>query len=168
MSENTQNAHNRLTCCIIVISLILPCNRSRETLIKMLTPRQVSETLTVPTSTLRRWSKRFSKHLTPHEPNTHRSYTTSDLETLRKIRDLLEDGQTYDQIEPKLDIIEPDKSTALITLADFNQVLETTRATLQSLRDQLETQNERIDQLEKWIHQPLYKRIFTKPPNQKD
>jgi DNA-binding transcriptional MerR regulator len=129
----------------------------------MLTPKQVSETLTVPSSTLRRWSKRFSKHLTPHEPYTHREYTTSDLETLRKIRDLLEDGHTYDDIEPKLDIIEP-KENALLNLADYNQVLEATRATVQSLRDQLETQNNRLEKLENYLSLPFYKRIFTKPP----
>jgi len=129
----------------------------------MLTPKQVSETLTVPSSTLRRWSKRFSKHLTPHEPNTHRTYNTSDLETLRKIRDLLKDGLTYAEIEPKLDIIEPDK-TALLNLTDFNQVLETTRATVQSLRDQLENQNNRLENLENYLSLPWHKRIFTKPP----
>jgi len=129
----------------------------------MLTPKQVTETLTVPSSTLRRWSKRFSKHLTPHEPHTHREYSTSDLDTLRKIRDLLEDGLTYDDIEPKLDIIEP-KETALLNLADFNQVLEATRATIQSLKDQLETQSERIEKLENYFSLPFYKRIFTKPP----
>jgi len=82
---------------------------------------------------------------------------------LRKIRDLLEDGLTYDDIEPKLDIIEP-KETALLNLADFNQVLEATRATIQSLRDQLETQSERIEKLENYFSLPFYKRIFTKPP----
>jgi len=130
----------------------------------MFTPAQISETLTIPTSTLRRWCKRFSNHLTPHKPNTHRRYTTSDLETLRKIRDLLEDGLTYDEIEPKLDIIEPDNSTALLNLADYNQILEMYNATIQSLKEQIETQNSRIEKLETWINQPLHKRIFSKPP----
>jgi len=131
----------------------------------MLTPKQISETLTVAPSTLRRWSKRFSKHLTPHKPNTHRTYSTSDLETLRKIRDLLENGLNYDDIEPRLDIIEPSETDkALMTLSDFNQVLETTRATVQSLRDQLETQNNRLEKLEDYLNLPFYKKIFTKPP----
>jgi len=129
----------------------------------MLTPKQISETLTVASSTLRRWSKRFSKHLTPHEPHTHREYSTSDLETLRKVRDLLEDGLTYDDIEPKLDIIEP-KETALINLADFNQVLEQARASIQKLQSQLDNQAHKIKQLEDFLALPFYKRIFTKPP----
>lgn len=130
----------------------------------MLTPKQVSETLTVPTSTLRRWSKRFSKHLTPHEPNTHRTYNTSDLETLREIRDLLDTGLTYDEIEPKLDIIKP-KETALLNLAEYNQVLEQARASIQKLQSQIDTQAQKIEKLEKYLNQPFYKKIFTKPPN---
>jgi len=131
----------------------------------MLTPKQISETLTVPTSTLRRWSKRFSKHLTPHKPNTHRTYNTSDLETLRKIRNLLDDGLTYDDIDPKLDIIEPSENeTALMNLADFNQVLEQARASIQKLQSQIDTQAEKIERLENYLSLPFYKKIFTKPP----
>ena len=131
----------------------------------MLTPKQVSETLAVPSSTLRRWSKRFSKHLTPHEPHTHREYNTSDLETLRKIRDHLEDGLTYDEIEPKLDIIEPSENDkALMTLSDFNQILEQTSASIQKLQSQIDTQAQKIEKLEDYLSLPFYKRIFTKPP----
>jgi len=130
----------------------------------MLTPKQISETLTVAPSTLRRWSKRFSKHLTPHEPHTHREYSTSDLETLRKIRDLLENGLNYNDIEPKLNIIEPQEA-ALMSLADFNQVLEQARASIQKLQSQIDTQAEKIEKLENYLSLPLYKRIFTKPPN---
>jgi len=131
----------------------------------MLTPKQVSETLTVASSTLRRWSKRFSKHLTPHEPTKHREYNTSDLETLRKIRDLLEDGLTYDEIEPKLDIIEP-QETALLNLADFNQVLEQARASIQALQSQIDAQAQKIESLEDYLRMPFYKRIFRKPPQE--
>jgi len=131
----------------------------------MLTPKQISETLTVAPSTLRRWSKRFSKHLTPHEPHTHREYSTSDLETLRKIRDLLENGLNYDDIEPELDIIEPSETDkALMTLSDFNQVLEQARASIQKLQSQIDTQAEKIERLENYLSLPFYKKIFTKPP----
>jgi DNA-binding transcriptional MerR regulator len=133
----------------------------------MLTPKQVSETLTVAPSTLRRWSKRFSKHLTPHEPHTHREYSTSDLETLRKIRDLLDDGLNYDDIEPKLDIIEPQEDDkALMNLADFNQVIEQARASIQRLQSQIDDQAQKIEKLENYLSLPLYKRIFTKPPKE--
>lgn len=131
----------------------------------MLTPKQISETLTVPTSTLRRWSKRFSKHLTPHEPKSHRTYNTSDLETLRKIRDLLKNGLTYDQIDPKLDIMEPSENeNAIMNVVDFNQVLEQARASIQRLQSQIDNQADKIERLENFLSLPFYKRIFTKPP----
>jgi len=131
----------------------------------MLTPKQISETLTVAPSTLRRWSKRFSKHLTPHEPNTHREYSTSDLETLRKIKELLDAGLTYDDIEPKLDVIEPSETDkALISLSDFNQVIEQARASIQRLQSQIDDQAQKIESLENYLSLPFYKRIFTKPP----
>ena len=131
----------------------------------MLTPKQVSETLTIPSSTIRRWSKRFSKHLTPHEPNTHREYSTSDLETLRKIKELLDAGLTYDEIEPKLDIIEPSETDkALMTLSDFNQVIEQARASIQKLQSQIDAQAQKIERLENYLSLPFHKRIFTKPP----
>ncbi len=129
----------------------------------MLTPKQISETLTVAPSTLRRWSKRFSEHLTPHQPNTHRTYNTSDLETLRKIRDLLDAGLTYDDIEPKLDIIES-KETALLNLADYNQVLELLLASNKKQQSQIDAQAQQIERLENYLSQPFYKRIFKKPP----
>jgi DNA-binding transcriptional MerR regulator len=130
----------------------------------MITPKQVSESLTVPPSTLRRWANRFSDHLSPHEPNTHRTYTPTDLDTFRKIRDFLDHGLTYDQIENRLDAVEePNESTALLTIADFTQMLEDARATVQTLKAQIDTQGERLEKLEKWIAQPWYKRIINPP-----
>jgi len=50
---------------------------------------------------------------------------------LRKIIDLLKDNLTYDEIENKLNIIEPSENeTALMNLADFNQILEQARASI--------------------------------------
>ena len=130
----------------------------------MLTPKQISETLTVPASTLRRWSKRFSNNLTPHKPHTHRTYTTSDLETLRRIRDFLEAGLTYEEIEPKLDLIEPtENEKAIISLIDFNQVLEQSRASIQKMQAQIDSQAERLEKLETYL--PILKKILKKIGN---
>jgi len=44
---------------------------------------------------------------------------------------MMKSSLTYDEIEPKLDIIEPkDSETALMNLADFNQILEQARASI--------------------------------------
>ncbi len=101
----------------------------------------------------------------PHELNTHRTNKTSDLETLRQIRDFLESGLTYDEIEPKLDIIEPTETDKeLMTLSDFNQVLEQSRALIQKLQSQIDAQDQRIKNLENYLNLPFYKKTFTKPP----
>jgi len=129
----------------------------------MITPRQASETLTIPTSTLRRWSKEFSEHLSPHEKGKHRAYTITDLDTLRKIQELLDQGLRYADIHSRLNAIEKpsENETALLLLKDFTQVLEDNRATLQAL-------NARVNELENWITLPPLKRLFTKPPKRKD
>jgi DNA-binding transcriptional MerR regulator len=134
----------------------------------MLTPRQLSESLIVPTSTLRRWAIRFQKHLSPHTPGKHREYTISDMDTLRKVRDWLADGMTYDDIENKLDIadVTPDASTALMTITEYTQAIEDARAVIQVLKTQIDTQNERLQKIENWLSQPWHKRIFTKPPTE--
>ncbi len=136
----------------------------------MITPKQASQSLTIPASTLRRWSKEFSDHLSPHKPGDHRSYTTSDIATLRAIRDHLDQGLRYEEIHQELDLIEqaPDKSTALLLIEDYTQALEDAQAFMQALKLKFDDQEKRIEALEAWINLPPYKRIFTKPPTQKD
>jgi len=131
----------------------------------MLTPKQISESLTVPTSTLRRWALRFQAHLSPHTPGKHREYTISDMDTLRKVRDWLADGMTYDDIESKLDITQstPDASTALMNITEYTQAIEDARAIIQVMKTKMDTQSERLQKIESWLAQPWYKRIFTKP-----
>jgi len=133
----------------------------------MITPKQVSETLDIAPSTLRRWAKRFSDHLSPHEKGKHRSYTPSDLNTFQNIKNLLDQNLTYDEIEKRLDVLpapQTDKQTALLNLADFTQIMEEISANNQILRSQIDKQNERINKLEEYITLPWYKKLFTKPP----
>ena len=128
----------------------------------MITPKQASETLTIPPSTLRRWCKEFEAHLSPHEPGKHRAFTTGDLDVLRKIRDLLNQGLNYEDIHKRLNAIEKPSSeeVSLLILEDFTQALESNRASIQAL-------TERVNELEEYITTPLIKRIFTKPPIKK-
>lgn len=132
----------------------------------MITPKQISDSLEVPPSTLRRWANRFDNHLSPHEPGKHRSYTPTDFDTFRKIQNLLDQNLTYDEIESKLDLVEtpPDKSNSLLLLKDYTQIIEEARANVQILRSQMDNQDKRIKQLEAWISLPWYRKIFTKPP----
>jgi DNA-binding transcriptional MerR regulator len=150
----------------------------------MLTPGQVSESLDVPPSTLRRWAGRFADHLSPQPSGRgHRSYTVDDLNTFRRIRDLSGQGVLLDDIAKRLDVVDPppDDTTDLITTEGYSRMLDYAVNTLQSMQSTITDQGQRITRLEsriidagqkddqelkrlrKWAALPWYKRIF-KPP----
>ena len=124
-----------------------------------LTPKQVYQTLNVPPSTLRRWAVTFSDYLSPQEPGKHRAYTPGDLVTFRKIQYLLDQGLIYEDIKPKLNVVELplDPSNSALALTEYTQMIESALASVQSLKS-------RLDRLESWAALPWHKRIFTKPP----
>jgi len=130
----------------------------------MLSPKQVSESLTVPTSTIRRWSARFSNRLSTGNlaPGQKRTYTLDDLETLRRVRDYLADGVTLDKVDTLLDIVEKplDGPAALVSLADVTQSLTTAYQMVEELRRIIDDQSARIKALEERINTPWYKRIW--------
>jgi len=146
---------------------IIKCNQSNDqtTGIIMITPSQVSESLNVPASTIRRWAARFEKHLSPRK-GKKRSYTIDDLNTFRKIRDLSNSGHSLNKISEMLDVVEipEDKTTGLMNLADFVQAFEMVNANMLQLQDKLDDQDQRIKDLEDWINTPFYKRIGKRPP----
>jgi DNA-binding transcriptional MerR regulator len=130
----------------------------------MLTPAQVSDTLQVSPATVRRWSARFARHLTPHTPNKKRAYSTDDLAILAKVRDLSALGTPLDQIDQSLSVPDPAGSSALITIADFARALQYAQDLTAHLQSQLDEQTARLDALTAWLALPLYKRIGKRPP----
>ena len=141
----------------------------------MLTPGQVANSLNVSPATVRRWSARYARHLSPQNPKHKRSYTADDLAVLSRVRDLSATGTPLDQIDQALTVTaqSADKSTALISLADFAQSLQFARdqvASLQARQDeqtaQIDKQTARLDALTAWIALPFYKRIGKQPPSQ--
>jgi len=149
----------------------------------MLTPGQVSESLNVPASTLRRWAVRFVNHLSPQPSGRgHRSYTVDDLNTFRRIRDLSGQGVLLDDITQRLDVVDqpPDETMDLITTEGYSRMLNYAVESLQSMQSLIADQGQRITRLEgrtidagqskelsrlrKWAALPWYKRLFTKPP----
>ncbi len=134
----------------------------------MITPKQVSETLNVPASTIRRWASRFEKHLSPRT-GKKRTYTVTDLDTFRRIRDLSASGFGLAHIENTLHIVEKpiDKSTDLITLSDFVRSLEYASNRLADFEYKLDQLNEHVKHLEAqlaWYKTPWYQKIGKKPP----
>lgn len=131
----------------------------------MLSPSQVSESLGIPPSTIRRWAVRYERHLSKR-PGKKRTYTPTDLDTFRRIRDLSASGFGLDRIDNMLDVVErpQDPTTSLISLADFAQSLETAHNQVAMLQTLVDEQKARLDALETWIALPFYKRIGKKPP----
>ncbi len=100
-------------------------------------PAEVAARLGVSTSTLRRWSQRFSEFLSPDagEPASstdadgiHRRYTDEDLTTLLMIKGLLAEGFTYQQVERRLAALkhgdrEDERSLSLVAAGSGMTVL---------------------------------------------
>jgi len=132
----------------------------------MLTPGQIATSLNVSPATVRRWSARFARHLSPQTPKHKRAYTPDDLAVLARVRDLSATGTPLDQIDQALNVtaLSADQSTALISLADFAQSLQFARDQVASMQTRLDLQTARLDALTAWLALPFYKRWFAKPP----
>ncbi len=130
----------------------------------MFTPAQVAQTLSVPPSTLRRWAKHFAAFLSP-QSGKKRTYTVADIDTLKRIQDLSAQGLSYAQISQTLTVVsQPPADTALISLADFAQALESAHAQLAAVQAQLTQQAQELDAIKAWLQLPFYKRWAKKPP----
>ena len=130
----------------------------------MFTPAQVAQTLNTPPSTLRRQAKYFASYLSP-QSGKKRTYTISDIDTLRRIQDLSAQGLSYDQIAQTLSVVsQPPADTALVSVADFAQALESAHAQLASLQAQVAQQAEELQAIKAWLRLPFYKRLGKKPP----
>jgi DNA-binding transcriptional MerR regulator len=136
----------------------------------MITPKQVSESLNVPSSTIRRWAVRFEDVLSKQE-SKKRMYTMEDLDTFRKIRDYSKQGKSLDNIADKLKIVaskvdqEQKPETGLILhpeLVSFMQNIAEQNVALQLQANKLQ---EQVDQLTAWISLPWYKRIGKHVPS---
>ena len=129
----------------------------------MFTPAQVAQTLSVPPSTLRRWAKHFASYLSP-QSGKKRTYTVADLDTLKRIQELSAKGLSYDQIAQTLTLVSaPPADTALVSVADFAQALESAHAQLASLQAQVAQQAQELDAIKAWLQLPFYKRLGKKP-----
>jgi DNA-binding transcriptional MerR regulator len=73
---------------------------------QLLRPSEVADQLGISGATLRRWSSRFSAFLDladgGQESGSHRRYTAHDLQTLARVKHLLEQGWTYEQVTGQL------------------------------------------------------------------
>ncbi len=130
----------------------------------MFTPAQVAQTLNCPPSTLRRQAKYFAAFLSP-QSGKKRTYTVADIDTLKRIQELSAQGLSYAQIAQTLTVVsQPPADTALISVADFAQALESAHAQLASLQAQVAQQAQELQAIKAWLQLPFYKRLGKKPP----
>jgi DNA-binding transcriptional MerR regulator len=70
------------------------------------TPQAVARELDVSSATLRRWSDEFANYLSTGaasaQGRSHRRYSEQDIETLTIIKDLMNNGMTYEQVRQQL------------------------------------------------------------------
>jgi DNA-binding transcriptional MerR regulator len=113
-------------------------------------PAEVAARLGVSTSTLRRWSQRFSEHLSPDagEPanavdadGSHRRYTDEDLTTLLTVKGLLSEGFSYQQVERRLAALQRGNGTEerAVSLVAQDANLTTLAPAVSILADTLHT-----------------------------
>ena len=131
-----------------------------------LNPGQVAQLLGISTRTLRRWSTAFSNSLSAgaRRRGRKRSFDGQDVATLRQASELLDDGLTLAQIAERLPAIEPNQPVTALTLSTeasmaLGQALERTAR----LTDDVSDLDVRVDQLERWLALPWWRRIFTRP-----
>jgi len=134
----------------------------------MFTPKQVSEMLSIPVSTLRRYSTDYAQHMSgsARPARGKRHYTDQDILTLRKFRELVSAKKSQEDIIRLLVIVDDhqDQPSALALLPDIQQAFEDIRSLLAQERSERERISKRLDELETWLTTPWYKRLGKKPP----
>lgn len=108
---------------------------------KLLSPSQAAQLLGIGGSTLRLWSGKFANHLSEAAQGgsgRRRHYTPDDIATLARARDMLRNGATVADVADRLGVVAPDAGSAsLVTVAALSDELQSTRAALVTLADEL-------------------------------
>jgi DNA-binding transcriptional MerR regulator len=123
-------------------------------------PREVALALGIDGSTLRLWSKEFAELLSPAATRSptadgapaQRRYTEADLEVLRRIRTLLDQGLRYDEVRRRLrgDSTASDAPEAPAAGSDVPDSVDVVVASLRSI---LEAQQEALTEKDEIIQE---------------
>lgn len=132
------------------------------------TPQQVSGMLDIPTSTLRRYSRDWHEHLSASasRQGQKRSYTDTDILTLRRLRALLSQKLDHEDIAARLQVVEPDtpQESALSMVPAIAGEFENIRSFIAQMQaehdNELSALRERVKRLEDELNTPWYKRLF--------
>jgi len=139
------------------------------------TPKQTSEMLKIPASTLRRYAKQFSEHLSESANKSRgREYTEQDIATLARARELLRSHSPEDT-NKLLAVIddkppEPNSSLALIpaiseALTELTDAAISLRAEVDNITERQALTDEQLAEVLKkleHLEQPWYRKIFNR------
>jgi len=152
----------------------------------MLTPKQAAAMVDIPTRSLRRWAKAFESALSEgarQKKGRRRSYDGQDVKMLLKAKELLSKGMSLEQVASGLPVRQVgEEPSALVLSTEANlAVLQAVNQSARALEridhvvdqvgtvaDQVDDQNERLKQLEAWLRQPWWRRLFTQPKDERD
>lgn len=110
---------------------------------KLITPAQAAQLLGIGGSTLRLWCSEthFANHLSEAArggAGRRRHFAPRDIATLTRARDLLRNGKSVADVRSLLAVVEPDAGSAeLVTVSALSDELQSTRAALVVLADEL-------------------------------
>jgi len=143
----------------------------------MFTPGQVSDMLEVPPSTLRRYVKDYPEHLSKTATKKRgRRYTEADIATLARAREMLQQGRSPDEVGSLLAVVgqddpeaEPDSVLNLVpsisqALSEVQEQAQALRSILETVADNQNAAEHRLEALEAWSREPWYRRLFASPP----
>lgn len=137
-------------------------------------PDQVSTMIDVSPATLRRYAHEYAEFLSDRARDTskRRRYTDEDIIVLKKIRLLVREKKTPDEIRQLIPLIEDapeEPGSSLALLPAVLQEFENLRARLASQDERITNQNQQLDELRRRLdelfeerHQPWYRRLFRK------
>ena len=121
-------------------------------------PKDTAQRLDIATSTLRSWSTRFAGHLSDHANPVpgpkrvgRRLYSGADLQTLARVKTLLDSGLTFDSVATALLTSEaPETLPAVVNPGHLAESGDVGRA-LVAITDLAISQRQRLDDLESRI-----------------
>ena len=159
----------------------------RMAIADLLTPTQAAGQLGIDTSTLRRYARQCSEHLSEHANQKRRHYTAVDIATLRRAQTLLRSHSPKDAAQ-LLAVIEPNAAPPAIVesqlpalagelerarellndmaarIDDIESARDKDRATIDDQAHALTELRDKHERLRAWLAIPPLRRIFTPPP----
>ncbi len=142
----------------------------------MFTPRQTSQMLEIPPSSLRRYVRTFEAFLSASvtQRTRGRRFTARDIDVLRRARELLSTGRSFEETAALLQVVDGDPSNneaALSLVPSISKALTEAVDSARMLRVEVEdlaraqgTTDGELARIREWLNQPWWRRLFGKPP----